>query len=197
LSKVPLASTMPIHFERPFTPLQPEDMPPKIATLLLARSALHILPDEAPMSISELNDLRLFTHENREASYLASQTKTYTQGDIEDIIHIIDASPDGEVIGWGEVRRNLTSKEDYFKDKPFVGSTHTIEERRHEGLASRRLLVMRLATSAEFGLALHSDTLFSDHNARKIWEHMVRDGLATKYIQNGSKSARHPRYRFN
>jgi len=188
---------MPIHFEQPFTPLQPEEIPPSVATLLLMRSGLLILPEHAPTSLSELNDLRSVAHEDGDVSYLASQTKTYTQGDIEDIIHIIDASPDGEVIGWGEVRRNLTSKEDYFKDKPFVGSTHTIEERRHKGLASRRLMVMKLATSAEFSLALHSDTLFSDNNARKIWEHMVRDGLAVKYIQKGNKAARHPRYKFN
>lgn len=179
-----------------FRQINPEDVPAEVATRLVGRGRLYIHPEEAPQSITEFGALRVHEHADGDMTYLANQTKTYSQGDTEEIIHVIDASPDGEVIGTGEVRYNPTSKEDYFKGKPFVGATSTVESRRNEGLATRRLRIMKLAAAAEFGLSLHSDTLFSDDSARKIWEHLVRDGLAERYMQKTSSGASHPRYRF-
>lgn len=169
--------------ETPFKTTYPEDVPHQVADEFLSQGAKFIDRHSVPKSMQDFDNIRRFVHENDDISYLANQKKHYQNGSSENVIHLIDAKPDGSVSGVGEVRFNPLSEDDYFKEKPFVGWTASEEEFRHEGLGRRRLLVMKLATSAEFGLALHSGTVHSDDNVIKIWERLVSEGKAVSYDQ--------------
>ncbi len=179
-----------------FRPIQPDAIPAEVAEQIIRRGGLFVDRALQPRSIDGFESLRSLAHDNGDETYLANQTKIYGDDEKESIIHVIDTTPAGQVIGVGEVRFNRDSEEDYFKDKPFVGWTLTENARSNEGLGSRRLLVMRLATAAEFGLVLHSDTLITE-SATRIWERMVRNGLAERYDQPISANKTAPRYRFN
>lgn len=179
-----------------FTPLDPYELPDEVTDTLVARGGLYISKAQVPKTQHDFGNLRHIKHESGDLSYLADQTKVYGNGESESTIHLVDTTPKGQLTGVGEVRFNPQSNDDYFKDKPFVGWTHTEKEYRSEGLGRRRLLVMKLAAAAEFGLTLHSDTLLAHDAATQIWKHMVDRGLAEEYKQSLASGGTTPRYKF-
>ncbi len=182
-------------YETQFDSVNPSDIPRDVADTLMSQGSLYIDSRTSPQSIADFDDIRTVIHGNDDVSYLANQNKTYINGDKEKIIHLVDTSPRGQVTGVGEVRFNPTSEKDYFKEKPFVGWTSTEVEFQHQGLGRRRLIVMKLATAAEFGLSLHSGTVFSDPNVTKIWERIVDSDEAERYDQL-IKEGKTLRYKF-
>lgn len=126
-------------------------------------------------------------HTNGDRTYLACQTKTYDTGDTESLTYFVDTR-DGQDIGHSELRFNVSNPADYFKQKPFVGYTHTEEAFRRQGLGLRRLEEMNAFTQAHFHLPLYSDTLNAEEG---LWEDLVAQGRARKF-----KEGRKLRYAF-
>jgi len=93
-------------------------------------------------------------------THAAVETREYpTNGDVERLIYLADQTMDGQKVGYGEVRLNLSDQSDYYKDKPLVGYTRTMQEFQRRGYGRRRLLVMNALSRQILGLELHSDTL--------------------------------------
>ena len=178
-------------------PIDPEDIPEAAANRIINQGSLYINRDDAPTTIGDFGGHGLVRYETGDVGYIAEQTKTYGHGEKEEVIHLVDTTHDGAIKGYGEIRFNKESSEDYFHDKPFVGTTRTEEEYRGEGLARRRLLVMNLVTVARLGLALHSDTLIAHEHALRTWERLVREERAMKYDQQLKAGKQTPRFRFH
>ena len=179
-----------------FESTSPQDLPSNVKDKFISRGSLYINKQTAPKSMDDFENVRRVVHANGDISYLANQNKIYSSGAQEETIHLVDTTAESRLTGEAEVRFNSASEEDYFKDKPFVGWTSTEKEARHEGLGRRRLIVMKFAAAAEFGLALHSDTVFSHEDVGKIWERLVDEGQAEQYIQPDS-AGNNLRYKFN
>lgn len=136
--------------------------------------------------------LFVIEHDSGDRTFVAQQTKTYsTNGDTEQLTYFVDTNSDDAVIGKSEMRRNISNKSDYYKDKPFVGSIYTLENYRKRGLGTRRLIVMNAVSQMLYGLALHSSTVVSDL-AAAVWTRLVREGKARVY-----KEGVHDRFAFS
>ncbi|MDO8599734.1 MAG: hypothetical protein Q7S02_06535 [bacterium] len=134
-------------------------------------------------------------HENGERSYVAERNpKTYRSGsseaEVEREAYVVGVTASDDVVGWGEVRYNITNPDPYFKEKPFVGYTKTEHAFQRRGYGLRRLAVMNAVAHVFFGFPLHSDTVIQPEAERR-WERPVQDGRARKY-----KEGEHDRYGF-
>lgn len=130
----------------------------------------------------------VINHVNGDRTYLAQQTKTYdTNKDTERLTYFVDMRGN-QVLGYSELRNNISNLREYFRDKPFVGYTETEKDFRNQGLGTRRLLLMNAFSGAQYSLPLNSDTLNSEVS---VWEDLVQKGQAQKF-QEGE----HLRYSF-
>ena len=178
-----------------FTPIEPEQIPAAFSELLIRRGGLLIPPKNAPRCLEDFTNLRAAIHGNGDISYVASQEKTYYPGKWERVIHLIVTTEAERLTGRGEFMFSPDSSVDKYRIKPSVWFTETFEGLGHQGLGRRRLITMNLAATAEFGYSLHSATLFCDPYEKNTWKHLVRDGLAKRYLQrDGAQQS--PRYRF-
>lgn len=178
-----------------FTSIAPAQIPNAVSELLIRRGGVLIPPKDAPTCLEDFTNLRAAVHGNGDISYAASQKKIYRPEKWERVIHLIDTTESGKLTGTGEVAFSPDSRVDYFRNKPSVWFTRTFEGLGHQGLGRRRLVMMNLAATAEFGFSLHSATLFCDPYEQNAWEHLVRDGLAKRYVQrNGTQQS--TRYKF-
>lgn len=117
-------------------------------------------------------------------SYVATQTKTYaTNGDTEKLVYIYDEDAQHNEIGYGEIRYNEMRKDNYFKNKPFVGFTTTGENYKKQGFGTRRLKTMNALSLRMFGLPIHSDTLIGEESKR-IWQRLLKNGETYSYLQD-------------
>jgi hypothetical protein len=115
-------------------------------------------------------------------TFLAQQTKTYWNGDMEELTHLIDLSREMSKIGHGEIRMALHNRRKYFRNKPFVGYTETNSDMQGQGLGTRRLLVMNALCQMFYGLPLNSSTLVSEL-AKRRWERLATEGKARMYME--------------
>ena len=131
-------------------------------------------------------------HSNGERTHIAQQTKTYaTNGDTENLSYLCDMDRDNIIVGHGEIRFNISNTSNYFKDKPFVGYTQTLEGNEKKGLGTRRLYIMNALSQAVYQLPLNSDTLIGE-DAEKLWKSLVNLGVAKSY-----KEGKNNRYAFH
>lgn len=121
----------------------------------------------------------LITHSDNSKTYVAQQTKTYNTNKNTEILSYFVDSSDEEVLGYSELRFNISNRSEYFQDKPFVGYTNTEQKYRKKGLGTRRLLMMNAFSKALYSLPLYSDTLVSG-DAKPVWEKLVDQGKAKK-----------------
>jgi len=134
------------------------------------------------------NFRRLFriSHADLSSTYVVTQTKTYTTiyNDTELLAYLVDISDDSEIQGFGELRYNPFRQDDFFRDKPFVGYTETLEKYRKKGLGTRRLKIMNALSQSLYGLPLHSDVSLIGE-AEAVWKGLVRGGVADKLEEIG------------
>jgi len=117
-------------------------------------------------------------------SFVATQTKTYdTCGDTERLTYVADMAADGDMLGYLELRFNISNPSPFFHKRPFVGFNRTHEEFRQQGFGLRRLRVANALAHAFYGLPLHcSDSL--QPSAKSLWLHLVENGEAVRYDYN-------------
>ncbi len=164
-------------------------IPDKVMTWFEDRSAMLI--DPRNYKTGNFTAFYIIHHRSGDITYAARQMKTYdTNGDTEDLVHLIDIDSNGNEEGQAEIRNNISNSNPYFKDKPFVGYTMTTEGLRNKGLGTRRLLIMNTFSKMLYGFPLHSDTLISE-GAKRLWERLVKEDKATKYLEG-----KNDRYRF-
>lgn len=145
-----------------------------------------ILPEEyKPRNFEKFY---VITYGNGDKTYVAEQLKEYSREkgptEKEKNVYFFDTRGKNK-IGHGELRLNITSKRDFFKDKPFVGFTETSEQFRKEGLGERRILMMGAYAHMQYGLPLYSDTLIQ-LPAEKVWNKLVEKGRAEE-LREGDK----------
>jgi hypothetical protein len=173
-----------------------DQVSPHIQAELLSRSELYTAPSAPPLDIQDMNLLK-FEHGNGDTSYLGEHIKTYQNGQVESNTYIVDINQDSRLTGKAEIRFAADREDSYFKNKPFVGWTETLEDFRGEGLGRRRLLVMNTASLALYGHLLHSGTLQHDPAVSKMWDRLVEEDLATRYSEVDSKTGEElARYHF-
>jgi hypothetical protein len=169
-------------------PITYEQVPENVMKHFEFQSSKLIHPKEyLPKNFSKL---LTFLYENGDTAYIAEQDKTYDDiGDTERLTYFVDTR-DGVMTGYLELRFNLTNHSEYFLEKPFVGFTRT-KEFQGEGLGRKRLEIANAYAKAQYGFPLNSDSMIIDKNARKIWESLVEEGKAEKYMEG-----KNSRYRF-
>ena len=172
------------------TPLVPIDydlIPEEVLKHFEAQSSKFILPEQ--YRIGDFKKLYVFTYPNGDIGYVAEQDKTYdTTGDTERLTYFEDTR-DGTRTGYLELRCALSNKETYFKGKPFVGFTRTLERFQNEGLGERRLRVANAYSLGNYGVPLNSDTLIEE-TAKRVWQRLVEKGDAEKYIEGKNERFR-------
>ena len=166
-----------------------EEIPQNIMNYFEARSKRFILPKD----YQEKDFEKTFTihHDNHHKTYVAIQTKTYcTDGDTEELTYLIDINEENKPVGYGEIRFNISNKDEYFINKPFVGSTNTSKKNRRKGIGKRRLHVMNALCQTLYKNPLNSDTIISE-DSKKLWEKLTQEGKSKMY-----KEGEHDRYVF-
>lgn len=175
-----------------------------IAPSMVPRTTAHVMAVEsrkyttAPkLEIDEFDGLYSYTFPDGQTTYFAHHDKRYdvTSEQTERLIYAVDVLPPGSVVGVGEVRFALTDTSPFFLGKPFVGHTHTEESHRLRGFGRRRLLAMNAASLLINELSLHSDTLRS-LPATRVWQKLVRQGLAEIYFEPADAPERPANSRF-
>lgn len=158
------------------------DLIPKTAMHFFERmSAMFILPEKYKKG--NFNSFFVIFHDDGSRTYLATQDKTYWNKQAENLVYFADITQSGLLVGNGEMRNSTTKKSDYFKDKPFVGSTNTKENVRRNGLGTRRLLMMNAVSQMLYGLSLNSSTTIIDNAEIRIWERLTTNGAAREYSE--------------
>jgi hypothetical protein len=185
----PQESPKPDAFERRFAEGEIADaafvdMPDDVQEMLESLGMMYLNPDK--FVPGQFRDGKRVTIGADEA-YVASKIKEYGGAGKEESTYVVDVR-NGEVAGYGEIRWHLENADEYFKDKPFVGYTKTMEGHRRQGLAERRLRLMNAVAREKYGLPIHSDTVIAE-GAKAMWEKLVKEGRARKY-----KEGEHDRY---
>ena len=156
--------------------IQESEIPEAVMEIFERKSAQFINKDKYQPRNFEV--YFVINHTSGDRTYLAQQTKTYeTNKDTERLVYFVDARDD-RILGYSELRNNISNPSEYFKDKPFVGYTETEKEFRNHGLGTRRLLLMNAFSLTQYGRPLNSDTLNSEMS---LWENLVKRGLAKKF----------------
>lgn len=167
-------------------PALPDQVPTIIANYLAERSAQYT--NQPQLAIHEFDELLFSPQPNGVTSFMASHDKTWaTTGETEKIFHIADASPVGELVGYGELRYAHQSTLPYFLNKPFIGWIHTEPAYRfsRQNNLMARLTLMKTLADVKYGLPLYSDTLISTP-ATRVARSLVRAGLATEIAEGES-----------
>jgi hypothetical protein len=131
----------------------------------------------------------VITHPDGSRTYVATTKKIYSMLDEEESTYFVDMEG-GSVLGYGELRKDLSKGGKYFTDKPFVGYTRTEAANVRQGLGLRRLEMMNAFSQMKYSLPLYSDTVMNT-GATSRWEELVRAGKAEKF-----KEGREDRYVF-
>ena len=166
-------------------PLEPEQIPEAVADFLRNKSALYV--KEPPLEPAQFDELLFVANDNGVTSYIARQDKTYdSNGRTERLYHVVDADAGGEVIGYAEIRLGLANNEDYFKDKPFVGSLWTDERyrRSRRGNLAGRLVVLAALAEQKLELPLYTDTVVSKE-AHNVADKLARNGRLELIQEDG------------
>ncbi len=113
-------------------------------------------------------------------TYIADQDKTYDYKKppvLEKNVYFYEVL-DGNKVGHGELRYQPEAKEkdEYFKDKPFVGFTRTENDFLQKGFAKRRLLAMGAYSEMQWHLPLYAGD--QNKTADKVWKSLVNENLA-------------------
>ncbi len=128
----------------------------------------------------------LIKHSNGDITYLAQQTKNYHEKvGIERLTYFWETR-NKENIGHGELRYNISDKDEFFKNKPFVGFSETEKEFQKQGLGKRRLLLMNAYSQMLYQLPLYSSDIITP-KAENIWVQLEGEGLAQKLIGENRK----------
>lgn len=172
------------HFPTPDDLLRitPEDVPKAVAYMMSAESKKYT--SSPGLAAAEFDALYACEFADGQVTYFAQHDKTYdiSSEQTERLIYSVDVGPGGGVVGVGEVRFALSDHSPYFVNKPFVGHTLTEEAHQNRGLGRRRLLAMNATSLSVHELPLHSDTLRS-LPASRVWQKLVRQGLAEVYFE--------------
>jgi hypothetical protein len=162
--------------------LRLNDLPKAVLKYFEANSRRFILPEK--YKPGNFKRLLAVDYTNGDKTYIANQIKIYENDDdaIEDLSYLIDYRG-GNNIGHAELRYNLQSDSEYFKNKPFVGYTATKEEYQRSGLAERRLFLMNALAKTLYDYPICSDTVISAE-AKSLWEKLVQENKA-KMIKEG------------
>lgn len=179
-----------------FNPIELDDIPASVQEMFLARAALFIPPGRAPEALDCYTDMSRCDGIHGTTLYRGMVVKEYEHS-TENTVQLVEADKKNRVVGRGEVRFEPNARNDFFKNKPFVGGTFTGEKRRGEGLGRHRLLAMNLTSRSFFGLYLYSGTIFSDPSARHMWQELVSAGMATRYMQKREAGYKSERFCFN
>ncbi len=109
------------------------DLPDIVRKHFEGQSSKFITPEN--YSQGNFSRILSFAHENGDVTFVAQQDKQYgSNEETERLTYFVDLSGE-EMTGYLEMRLNLTDIRDYFKDKPFVGFTRTLDGYLKEGLA--------------------------------------------------------------
>ncbi len=172
----------------------PQDIPTDAALTFWERSGRYT--DTPRLIVPGFNRLLQICGSDNITTYVAEHPKTYhTNGATESNAYLVDVNEEETQVGFGEIRFSISDQGPFFTDKPFVGWTQTEEGYKNAGLGRRRLLAMNIAALALYEKPLHSDTLTSEA-AEGLWESLVTEGLAEKYIQHLANETSTDRYRF-
>lgn len=162
------------------TPVDYDLIPQEVLKHFEGQSSKFILPEQ--YHIRNFSRLYTFTYPNGDIGYLAEQDKTYeTNGDRERLTYFADIR-DGVRTGYLELRCALSNGDVYFKGKPFVGFTRTLEGFQNEGLGERRLRVANAYSLDTYGVPLNSGGLIEE-TAKRMWRRLVENGEAEKYME--------------
>jgi hypothetical protein len=164
-----------------------ESIPKEVLVFFEQRSALYVNIDV--YKEKNFENFYEIIHNNADRSYVAVQTKEYPDGTVEKDTYFFDTR-NNEELGYGEVRFNQRSENDYFKNKPFVGITRTLEKFQRQGLGKRRVLEMGAYTEMQYQLPLNSDSLLSAES-KEVWENLINEDMAEKYIEAQGGSERY------
>ena len=179
-------------FERYFTEgeitkTRTVDMPDDVQEKIEALAMLYLHPDK--YEPGNFHDVQKLTIAEGDEVFIASKNKDYGYDGVEESTYIIDHR-EGEVVGYSELRWSLTDKREYFKHKPFVGYTLTVEEHQRKGLSERRLRIMNALSRQKYGHPIYSDTVILPE-AKMMWKKLVLQGRAEKF-----KEGEHDRYKY-
>ena len=179
-----------------FTMFFPEGTIESVQELNIPKEAMTIFERKSEQFIKK-QDYRprnfdhyfLISHANGDKTYCAQQTKTYNPDNTEELSYFADMRDD-KFLGYSELRKNISNKKAYFKDKPFVGYTSTEKQFQKQGLGTRRLQFMNAYSEMQYSRPLYSDTLNQEKN---IWENLTKKGLAKKFTEGegGNKQVRY------
>jgi len=150
----------------------------------------------SPENLECYTDLERSDGINGTTIYKGVVVKPYEHS-TEKTVQFVEVDEEDRFVGRAEIRYQVGALTDFFIDKPFVGATFTEKDRRREGLGRNRLLYMNLTSRSLFGFYLHSDTIFADPSAHRMWEELVSVGVANRYMQKGTSKGRSERFRFN
>lgn len=130
-------------------------------------------------------------------TYFASYSRSLNNIKDEEVVKAIDANSTGTVIGTGTIiyySITNTSIAPIAKPRmvgfPFVGTTDTLADYRHQGLGLRRLFAMDYVSKRIFGMSLHSG-LQPTPEAKSLWDNLVQKGKAVP-----PSDTNHQRYQF-
>jgi len=163
-----------------FLELAPKHIPNDVAELLIRRASN--FTTKPFTDLDRFNRLLSLDHDDGYKIYLGEHVSIYdtSNDEIESRAEILEYSDTGKLVGLGEIRLGISNQEIFFKDKPFVGMSHTDENLRCRGLGRRRLFTMNAASILVHGLKLHSSDLVSEQ-AIRLWEKLEKDGHAKSY----------------
>ncbi|MCK4670683.1 MAG: hypothetical protein KAT43_05780 [Nanoarchaeota archaeon] len=158
------------------------DIPEQAMKCFEGYSKRFILPkDYKP---GDFTGLFVVRHNDDMRTYIARQPKLHDDGEIEELTYLFEMDENNASFGHGEIRFYPAMQRDYFKDKPFVGYSHTNDDYLKRGLAIRRLVLMNALSQLFFDLPLHSSERFVHVGAGKAWERLVKQGKAKSYQQD-------------
>ncbi|MDA2936086.1 hypothetical protein MYX06_02620 [Patescibacteria group bacterium AH-259-L05] len=156
-----------------------DEVPENIMKHFEGKSKSFILPDE--YQPGNFEKFFVIKHENGNKTFVAQQTKNYSDnGTTEKLTYIVDVDKNGAYIGHGAI--NISTPDEYFKNKPFVDYTKTLKEHRKKGLGTRRLYLMNAVSQMLYGRPLHS-ALTRGPKAESLWQKLAANGEAKKIKQ--------------
>jgi hypothetical protein len=154
-----------------------KDLPADVLKSFEGSSKRFILPED--YKPGDFKKIFLVEHDNGDLTYIGNQIKNYWNESTEDLSYLFERRGQ-EKIGHGELRYDISSDDEFFKNKPFVGFTETEKEYHKTGLGRRRLFLLNALAQSLYDQPLYSSTLIADE-ARSLWEKLVVEGKAEKF----------------
>ena len=188
LNKLSLEEKFASLYQAEMSQLSYADLPDLVRAHFETQSAKFITPEN--YTVGNFSKILSFAHENGDVTFVAQQDKQFGKnGETERITYFVDLRGE-DMTGYLEMGLGLTDVTDYFKGKPYVGFTRTSDGYQKEGLAERRLRQANAYALSEYGHTLNSDTIITDDTARRVWERLVDEGSAEKYMEGKNERFR-------